>query len=109
MLTLTDKAVAEVRRIMSDQGLSAGAVLRFSVAGGGCSGFSYVMEFEQDGSQDGDVTTEFSGLPVALASDAVPYLDNTVVDFNDDPSKRGFTFENPNASGTCGCGSSFSV
>lgn len=108
MITLTEKAVVEVRRIMQDQGLEPGTFLRLGVSGGGCSGFSYVMDFGKD-LQPGDQSAEFHGLKVVLAADAAAYLDNTVVDFNDGVMKRGFVFNNPNASGSCGCGSSFSV
>jgi iron-sulfur cluster assembly protein len=108
MITVTEKAVTEVRRIMQDQGLEPGAFLRLGVTGGGCSGFSYVMGFDT-AVQPGDQASEFHGLKVVLAADAAPYLDNTVVDFNDGVMKRGFVFNNPNASGSCGCGSSFSV
>jgi len=108
MITVTEKAVAEVKRIMQDQGLQAGSHLRIGVTGGGCSGFSYVMGFDSD-VKPGDVAKEFHGLKVVLDADAVPYVDNTVVDFNDGVMNRGFVFNNPNATGNCGCGSSFSV
>jgi len=108
MITVTEKAVTEIRRIMKDQGLEPDAFLRLGVTGGGCSGFSYVMGFDRQ-PKDNDQTSEFHGLKVALDSDAAPYLDNTVVDFNDGVMNRGFTFSNPNATGSCGCGSSFSV
>ena len=108
MITLTESAVSEIRRIMDEQELAPGSFLRLGVSGGGCSGFSYVMTFDKDG-KDGDLVSEFHGLKVALDSEAQPYLDNTTLDFNDDVNKRGFVFNNPNASGTCGCGSSFSV
>ncbi len=108
MITLTDKAVAEVERIMADQGLSEDYRLRLSVTGGGCSGFSYLMQFHDD-AHEGDVERSFGSLKVALASDAIAYLENIVLDFEDDVNKRGFVWNNPNASGTCGCGTSFSV
>ena len=108
MITVTEKAVTEVKRIMKDQGMADGTGLRIGVTGGGCSGFSYVMGF--DGTvKPGDVASEFHGLKVILDADAVPYVDNTVVDFNDGVMNRGFVFNNPNATGNCGCGSSFSV
>jgi len=108
MITLTEKAVTEIRRIMADQGLQPESFLRLGVTGGGCSGFSYVMGFDKL-NKDGDQASEFHGLKVVLDGDAVTYLDNTVVDFNDGVMNRGFVFNNPNASGTCGCGTSFSV
>lgn len=108
MISLTDKAVAEVRRIMGEQQLGEDYFLRVGVSGGGCSGFSYVMDFDNE-TKDDDLVAEYDELKVVLAPDAEPYLGQTVIDFNDDVTKRGFVFNNPNASGTCGCGSSFSV
>jgi iron-sulfur cluster assembly protein len=108
MITVTEKAVSEVKRIIADQGLAPGTFLRLGVSGGGCSGFSYVLGFDTE-HKEGDLEAEFGGLKVILSSDAVPYLDSTVVDFNDGVMNRGFVFNNPNATGTCGCGSSFSV
>ena len=108
MISLTDKAVAEVKRIISEQDLEGTTFLRLGVSGGGCSGFSYVMTFDQN-DKPGDLVSDYDGLKVALDAEAEPYIDNTVLDFNDDVTKRGFVFNNPNASGTCGCGSSFSV
>ena len=108
MITVTEKAVAEIQRIIRDQGLGTGTFLRLGVTGGGCSGFSYVMGFDQE-LKDGDIEAEFHGLKVVLGADAAPYVDDTVVDFRDEVMKRGFVFDNPNASGSCGCGSSFSV
>jgi iron-sulfur cluster assembly protein len=108
MITVTEKAVTEVRRIIAEQGLDEQTFLRVGVSGGGCSGFSYVIGFDT-AAKEGDVDAEFHGMKVVVDGDAVPYLDKTVVDFNDSVMRRGFVFNNPNASGTCGCGSSFSV
>ncbi len=108
MIRLTDAAVSEVRRILQDQQADEGTCLRLGVSGGGCSGFSYVMTFDKE-TQEGDQVAEYEDLKVVLSADAVPYLDSMVVDFNDDVNKRGFVFNNPNASDSCGCGSSFSV
>ena len=108
MISLTEKAVAEVKRIITDQDLGPETFLRLGVSGGGCSGFSYVMTFDKE-AKEGDQAADYDGLKVVLDAEAEPYVDNTVLDFNDDVTKRGFVFNNPNASGTCGCGSSFSV
>jgi iron-sulfur cluster assembly protein len=108
MITVTEKAVTEVRRIIAEQELGPETFLRVGVSGGGCSGFSYIIGFDKEAKQ-GDVDAEFHGMKVVVDGDAVPYLDNTVVDFSDSVMRRGFVFNNPNASGTCGCGSSFSV
>ena len=108
MINLTDKAIEEVKRIMSEQKLGEGSMLRVGVSGGGCSGFSYILGFDNE-PKDGDEVLEFGDLKVLMGKDAEPYLENTIIDFNDDVTKRGFVFNNPNATGSCGCGSSFSV
>lgn len=108
MISLTDKAVFEVKRIIAEQNLEEAPALRLGVSGGGCSGFSYVMTFDTE-VREGDLTADYEGLKVVLDGGAVPYIDNTVVDFNDDVTKRGFVFNNPNADDNCGCGNSFSV
>jgi iron-sulfur cluster assembly protein len=109
MISLTDKAVVEVKRIISDQQLGLDEIcLRMGVSGGGCSGFSYLMTFDKD-VQDDDQTADYKGLRVLMSTSAEPYIGNVVIDFNDDVNKRGFVFNNPDADDTCGCGSSFSV
>lgn len=109
MISLTDKAVAEVKRIIADQSLTTDEIfLRLGVSGGGCSGFSYLMTFDKQIGEE-DQTREYEGLKVLMANDAEPYIGNVILDFNDDVNQRGFVFENPDASDTCGCGSSFSV
>jgi iron-sulfur cluster assembly protein len=107
-ITITEKAANEVKRIIADQKLEPETLLRVGVTGGGCSGFSYVLGFDAE-TKDDDQVLEFGDLKVVMGADAEPYLDNTIIDFNDDVTRRGFVFNNPNASGTCGCGSSFSV
>ncbi|RKY22467.1 MAG: hypothetical protein DRQ55_00770 [Planctomycetota bacterium] len=107
MFSLTPSAVTEVKRILSEQGVDDMS-LRLGVSGGGCSGFSYVMTFEKDVSED-DQTVGYDGLQVVMAPSAVPYVGNIVLDFRDEVSKRGFEFHNPDATDNCGCGNSFSV
>lgn len=108
MFSLTETAVAEVKRIMSEQGLQGGAVLRLGVSGGGCSGFSYVMTFDEAPAAD-DQQLDVDGLKIVMARSAAPYIGNIVLDFRDELSKRGFVFHNPDAADNCGCGNSFSV
>ena len=109
MISLTDKAVAEVKRIIADQSLTTDEIfLRLGVSGGGCSGFSYLMTFDKQ-VQDDDQTREYDGLKVLMSPDAEPYIGSVILDFNDEVNKRGFVFNNPDASDTCGCGNSFSV
>lgn len=111
MVTVTEKAANEVRRAMSEASMPEGTVLRVGVAGGGCSGFSYKLGFDAGESIDTakDHITEQHGLQVAIDKKSDLYLDGTTVDYYDGLEKRGFTFDNPNVTRSCGCGSSFSV
>lgn len=84
-----------------------GAYLRVGVKGGGCSGMSYVLGF--DDKTDDDATYEVSGIPVIIKKAHTMYLMGMEIDYSDGLNARGFIFRNPNASSTCGCGSSFAV
>lgn len=106
-LNLTPTAVDKVKEIMSGQQPQP-LGLRLSVVGGGCSGFSYQMNFETEQNPI-DKTFEFEGLKVFVDQASLMYLDGTRVDFVETLSGSGFKFENPNVKSTCGCGSSFTV
>ena len=108
MLSLTERAVKEVRRIITEQNLPAGTVLRVGVKGGGCSGFSYTLGFD-DQTSDVDQIYEEHGVKVAVDPKSFLYLNGTELDFEESLMGRGFKFGNPNASKSCGCGESFSV
>src|SRR4051812_40223718 len=108
-VTLTEKAASEVKRIMQDQKLGEETVLRVGVAGGGCSGFSYSLGFDNAVDEKADSKYSYHGITVVVDKKSALYLDGTTVDFYDGLEKRGFTFENPNAVKSCGCGSSFSA
>lgn len=106
-LSLTDNAVTKVKEIMAQQD-PVPAGLRVGVVGGGCSGFSYNMTFEnQQGMMD--KVFNFDGLKVFVDATSAMYLDGCVVDYVETLEAAGFKFENPNVKSTCGCGSSFSV
>lgn len=107
-VTLSEKAANEVKRIFTEQNIPDGTVLRVGVQGGGCSGFSYSLNFDANTSER-DRVTEFHGVKLAVDKKFDPYLDGTVVDFYDGLEKRGFVFNNPNVVKSCGCGSSFQV
>ena len=107
-VTLTDKAADEVKKIITEQSLPEGTVLRVSVQGGGCSGFSYSLNFDTETS-DRDRVADVHGVKLAVDKKFDPYLDGTVLDFYDGLEKRGFVFNNPNVVKSCGCGSSFQV
>jgi len=108
MIQITERAVKEVRRIFEEQNLPDSTVLRVGVKGGGCSGFSYTLGFD-DKIGETDQLTELEGIQVACDPKSFLYLNNTQIDFEESLMGRGFRFENPNASKTCGCGESFSV
>ena len=106
-VTLSEKAASEVKRIMDDQKIDPGTVLRVGVAGGGCSGFQYSLGFDKNFDDKVDSKYDYHGVTVVVDKKSALYLDGTTVDFYDGLEKRGFTFENPNAVKSCGCGSSF--
>ncbi len=107
-VSLSEKAAQEVKKILTEQNLPEGTVLRIGVKGGGCSGFSYSLDFDTNTSEK-DRIVEFHGVKMAVEKKFDPYLDGTVVDFYDGLEKRGFVFNNPNVVKSCGCGSSFQV
>jgi len=106
-ITLTANAIAKVKEIMGQQN-TVPAGLRVSVVGGGCSGFSYSMAFENSAGMM-DKTFTMDGLKVYVDATSVMYLNGCVVDYVETLEGAGFKFENPNVKSTCGCGSSFSV
>jgi len=111
-VTVTEKAAKEVKKVMEEQGLKPGEdILRVAVAGGGCSGFSYGLTFAKKAELDAlnDVTYEGHDIEWVVDNRSAPFLEGTTVDFHDGIDKRGFTFDNPQATKSCGCGSSFSV
>lgn len=104
---LTERAANEVKKIMADQKMSAEQMLRVGVAGGGCSGFQYALGFDDKYDEKTDSKREFHGVTIVVDKKSDLYLDGTTVDFYEDIARRGFTFDNPNAVKSCGCGSSF--
>ncbi len=107
-VNLTERAAQEVRKILDDQKMEVSTtLLRVGVAGGGCSGFSYALGFDTNYDPAKDSKYEFHGVNLVVDKKSALYLDGTTVDFYEGLEKRGFTFENPNAVKTCGCGSSF--
>ena len=106
-MSLTPPAIAKVREIMAQQD-PVPAGLRMGVVGGGCSGFSYSMAFENSAGMMDKVLT-FDGLKVFVDATSLMYLQGCIVDYVETLEGAGFKFENPNVKSTCGCGSSFSV
>ena len=109
-IVLSEKAAAEIKKIIVDQGLSeAETRLRVGVKGGGCSGFSYMLDLTEEAKGENDKELESSGIKILIDEKSNLYLDGTEIDFKDEVMGRGFVFKNPNATSTCGCGSSFSA
>jgi iron-sulfur cluster assembly protein len=110
-ITVTEKAIAEIKRVMQEQNMPQEEnVLEVGVAGGGCSGFQYKLGFKKRSEVDALNSTQFKfeGLEAVVDNKSLLYLEGTTVDFHDGLDKRGFVFNNPNATRSCGCGSSFS-
>jgi iron-sulfur cluster assembly protein len=107
-ISLTEKAVAQVRRLMEAEKIPAGNGLRISVKGGGCSGLSYVMGFDAE-PRETDKVLEMLGLRIFVDPKSLFYISGTVLDYSDGLNGKGFVFQNPKAAKTCGCGSSFGV
>lgn len=106
---LSERAATEVKSIIKDQSLPEGSTyLRVGVKGGGCSGFSYTLDLTESRSEN-DEEWEINGVKVICDPKSHIYLDGVGIDFKDEVMGRGFVFNNPNASHTCGCGSSFSA
>ncbi|RYE35101.1 MAG: iron-sulfur cluster assembly accessory protein [Sphingobacteriaceae bacterium] len=108
MITVTDKAKSKVEELINASSLNESYFLRVSVAGGGCSGLSYKLDFDNE-IKPGDQFFEDKGIKISLDMKSFLYLAGTELDFSDGLNGKGFNFQNPNASRTCGCGESFSV
>lgn len=106
-VTLTSGAIRELTRIMSEQKIPEGFGLRVGVKGGGCSGFSYILGFDEQ--KDNDEVHEVNGMKVLMQKSHAMYLLGMEIDWVEGLNNRGFSFNNPNASSTCGCGTSFSA
>lgn len=107
MITVSEKAISEVKKLIS-QNVNNVRGLRVGVKGGGCSGLSYFLDFERDPRPDDNIL-EFGDVRIYMDPKSALYLKGTQLDFSDGLNGKGFTFTNPNAQRTCGCGSSFSV
>lgn len=107
-IQLTERAAGEIKQIIEQQKLPADATrLRVGVKGGGCSGFSYMLDLVEDEPTDNDEQLEVHGVKILVDNKSYLYLNGVEIDFRDEVMGRGFVFKNPNATSTCGCGSSF--
>ena len=108
-LTLTPRAAEEVRRFIADEKVPVEtAGLRVAVMPGGCSGFRYSLNLEEQAAAD-DAVIESEGVRLFVDEFSAAYLNGTTIDYKSNFQESGFAFENPNATGGCGCGSSFTV
>lgn len=108
-IELTETAAREIKTIIEQQELDAQNVrLRVGVKGGGCSGFSYLLDLTEQ-QNEADETFDRHGVKVVCDPKSYLYLNGTTIDFKDEIMGRGFVFNNPNATSSCGCGSSFSA
>jgi iron-sulfur cluster assembly protein len=109
-INLSETAATEIKKIITDQGMPGEKTsLRVGVRGGGCSGFSYSLDLVEDEPGDSDEVLESHGVKILCDMKSYLYLNGVEIDFKDEVMGRGFVFKNPNATSTCGCGSSFSA
>jgi len=108
MVTVTEPAAHKIKELMTREGLSDTHGLRLKVVGGGCSGLSYQLDFDQAARED-DSTIEAHGVRVFVDMKSALYLTGTELDYDDGLMGAGFRFNNPNAKNQCGCGESFSI
>ncbi len=108
-ITLTERAAQEVKRVLQEQQIEEPVYLRVGISAGGCSGFSYLLQFDRNYDEEKDTQFEQHGVKVVVDKKSALYLEGTTVDWYESLERRGFTFNNPNAVRTCGCGSSFQV
>lgn len=106
-IKLSERAATEIRQIMEQKNIPEGFSLRVGVKGGGCSGMSYILGFDRE--RENDAHFEVDGIRVYMDKRHGLYLMGTTIDYQDGLDARGFTFNNPNATETCGCGSSFAA
>ena len=106
-VSFTETAVAEITRLMKEDGFNPSTLLRVGVKGGGCSGMTYILGFDEK--QPADQQFEVEGISFIMNPGHALYLMGMQIDWQNGLNARGFTFSNPNASKTCGCGTSFAV
>jgi len=109
-IMLSETAAKEIKKIITEQNLPSEATkLRVGVKGGGCSGFSYMLDLTEEPKTEADEELEAHGVKILVDMKSYLYLNGVEIDFKDEVMGRGFVFKNPNATSTCGCGSSFTA
>ena len=110
MVNLSEGAANEIKKIIKEQNLPLDQTrLRVGVKGGGCSGFSYLLDLTEEPPAETDEQLESQGVKILIDEKSLLYLSGVEIDFKDEVMGRGFVFKNPNATSTCGCGSSFTA
>jgi iron-sulfur cluster assembly protein len=109
VITVSQKAVGEIKRLQAADPTTAQSALRVMVVGGGCSGMSYKLGFESQPPQPTDKILEIDGIKIIVDTKSSLFISGTELDFSDGLNGTGFVFNNPNAKRTCGCGNSFSA
>ncbi len=107
-VTVSDKALARIRAVLAGEGMAGEGGVRLGVQGGGCSGLSYSVQFE-NGPQERDRVFTFNDVRIFVDPKSFIYLAGMTLDYEETLMKTGFVFQNPNATKSCGCGSSFSA
>lgn len=105
MFSITDSARQQIKEMLKDE--PENSRLRFGVKGGGCSGLSYALGFDDEVNEDLDIMDELNEIAVVIAKEDIAILENTEIDFKENMMGGGFSINNPNAVMSCGCGSSF--
>lgn len=108
MITVTEQAKTKLEHLRQEEGMGAEAFLRVSVKGGGCSGFMYDLGFDQE-KKEGDHVFEDNDIKVVVDSKSFLFIHGTILEYSGGLNGKGFIFNNPNATRTCGCGESFAV
>ena len=109
-IMLTETAAKEIKKIITEQNLPTEATrLRVGVKGGGCSGFSYMLDLTEDPKTESDEEMDSHGVKILVDMKSYLYLNGVEIDFEDEVMGRGFVLKNPNATSTCSCGSSFTA
>ena len=108
MVSVTETAKKKIFSLLAEEGMSKDAYVKVGVSSGGCSGLSYKLDFINDRSE-GDKLIEDNGVKILIDKKSLLYLVGTVLDFSGGLNGKGFTFNNPNATRTCGCGESFAI
>jgi iron-sulfur cluster assembly protein len=106
-IILTEKAASAIKKIVTENQMPENTRLRVGVKGGGCSGFSYMLDLPEEPTGESDEELDSQGVKILCDSKSLLYLAGTEIDYKDEVMGSGFVFKNPNATSTCGCGSSF--